>query len=314
MNQRVGAQRLHELDGDRGAATSAVGHRKMLRPDAEHRPARAPHQGCILRVDQRGAAVLRKDRLLAAPFHRKEIHRRRADEPGDELVRRPLIDGFRRVVLLHHAVLQHHDAISHGHGLDLVMGDEDHGGLQLLRQRLDLGAHLPAQFCVEVGERLIEQEGFWIAHDSAPHRHALTLATGQFLRLAVEIRIDMQQRGRALYALVDLGLGHTAQFQRERHVVVDAHVRIERVVLKHHRDVALRRRNAVDAPIPDEELAGRDRLETCDDPQQRRLPAAGRADENNELMVRDLEIEIGDHGQVAVSLDQVADGNGGHDR
>src|SRR5436305_12395429 len=35
------------------------------------------------------------------------------------------------------AVLQHHDAVGHGHGFDLLVGDEYHGGLQFLRQRFD---------------------------------------------------------------------------------------------------------------------------------------------------------------------------------
>ena len=124
-----------------------------------------------------------------------------------------------------------------------------------LRQRLDLGPHLPAQLGVEIGQRLVEQERLRIAHDGAPHRDALALAAGQFLRLAVEIGLDMQQGRGALHPRVDLGLRRAAQFQRKRHVVVDAHMRIERVVLEHHGDVALRGRHAVDALVADKEIA-----------------------------------------------------------
>ena len=91
----------------------------------------------------RGAAcAVRKHRDIATQFDREEIHRRRADEAGDELVRRPLVDRLGRVVLLHDAALQDHDPVGHRHGLDLVVGDEDHRRLQLLRQRLDLRPHL----------------------------------------------------------------------------------------------------------------------------------------------------------------------------
>ena len=40
--------------------------------------------------------------------------------------------------------------------------------------------------------------------------------------------------------------GDAAQLQAEGHVVVDAHVRVERVVLEDHRDVAVLRRDVVD--------------------------------------------------------------------
>ena len=117
----------------------------------------------------------------------------------------------------------------------------------------------------------------------------------------------MQQRGSAPYTYIDLGLGRTAQLERKRHVVVDAHVRIERIILKDHRDITLRCRYGVDALVADEQIAGRDRLETGNDPQQCRLPATGRADEHYELMVRNLEIEVGDDGDITVALDQVSD-------
>ena len=42
-------------------------------------------------------------------------------------------------------------------------------------------------------------------------------------------------------ARLDLGLRRAAVAQAVGHVVVDAHVRVERVVLEHHGDVALGR-------------------------------------------------------------------------
>ena len=270
-------------------------------------------RAAALRAKRHRRAALRKHHALPAPLDGEEIHRRRADEARHELVGRPLIDRLRRVVLLHRAALQHHDAVGHGHGLDLIVGDEDHRGLQLLRQRLDFGAHLPAQLCIEIGKRLVEQERLRIAHDGASHRHALALAAGQFLRLAVEIGLDMQQRRGALHPRVDLGLRRAPQLERKGHVVVDAHMRIERVVLEHHGDIALRRRDAVDALVADIDFARRDRLEPGDDPEQRGLAAAGRADKDDELVICDFEVEIGDHGKVAVALDEIADRDRGHD-
>src|SRR5579883_2675582 len=135
----------------------------------------------------------------------------------------------------------------------------------------------------------------------------MALAAGELLRLAVQIGLDVQERRRALDPRIDLRLRKPAQFQRKRHVVVDAHVRIERIVLEHHRNVAPRRRHAIDALGADEDLARGDRLQARDDAQQCRLAAAGGADEHDELVIGNLQIEIADHGVVAVTLDEVAD-------
>ena len=85
--------------------------------------------------------------------------------------------------------------------------------------------------------------------------------------------------------------GHAAVAQAVGHVVVDGHVRIERVVLEHHRDVAIRRLDVVDDAAADIDLAGGHRLEAGDHPQQRGLAAAGRADQHAELPVADVEVD-----------------------
>ena len=71
-------------------------------------------------------------------------------------------------------------------------------------------------------------------------------------------------------------------------------VRVERVVLEDHRDVALLRARVVDDPAADRDRAVRDLLEARDHPQRRRLAAARRADEDEELAVADVEREVVD--------------------
>ena len=72
---------------------------------------------------------------------------------------------------------------------------------------------------------------------------------------------------------------------------VHGHVRIERVVLEHHGDVAVLRRHVVDDVAADQDLAAGDVLEAGDHAQRRRLAAARRADQDDELVVGDVEVD-----------------------
>ena len=120
------------------------------------------------------------------------------------------------------------------------MRDIDRGGAQPLLQRLDLGAHLDAQLGVEVGERLVEQEHLRVAHDRPAHGDALALAAGELARIAVEQRLQAEDRGgRCRPCSVISALLAPRELEREAHVLGDGHLRIERVVLEHHGDVAV---------------------------------------------------------------------------
>src|SRR3954466_9422193 len=95
---------------------------------------------------------------------------------------------------------------------------------------------------------------------------------------------------RAIDRRLDLGLRGFPVAQTEGEIVVDAHVLVERVVLKHHRYVAVARRQMVDDALADADLAACGVLEARDHAQCRRLAAARRADQRDELLVGDLQI------------------------
>jgi hypothetical protein len=67
----------------------------------------------------------------------------------------------------------------------------------------DLGAHLDSQPCIEVRERLVEQEHLWVAHQCAPERHALPLAARERARQALEVGLDSQRPGDLVDPAVD---------------------------------------------------------------------------------------------------------------
>ena len=177
----------------------------------------------------------------------------------------------------------------------------------------NLGAHLHAKLRVEVRERLVHEEDLWLAHDRAPHRHALALAAGQLARLSVEVVDQADDARRLLDPPPGFRLRHLPHPQREPDVLRNRHVWVQRVVLEDHRNVARARRQVVHDALADPDLAVRDLLETRDHAQRRRLAATGRADEHDELAVLDREVEVGD-GAVAVTVDlgDVVEGDSGH--
>jgi hypothetical protein len=90
-------------------------------------------------------------------------------------------------------------------------------------------------------------------------------------------------------------------------------MRVERVVLEDHRDVPVLRRQLVDDLAADHHASLGDRLEPGDHPQSARLAAAARADEDDELAVRDLQVEIRHGpGPVPVDLRQLLERDLGH--
>ena len=237
--------------------------------------------------------------VFALEAHIEEVHLRRADEACDELVRREVVQVLGRIHLLHNAVLHDHDTGSHRHSFGLVMGNVDEGGLQALMQLGDFGTHLHAQLSVQVGQRFVEQEDLRLTDDSTAQSNTLTLAAGQSLRLTVQQVVNAQNAGSFFHAALDFVLGGLAQLQAERHVVEHGHVRIQRVVLEHHRDIAILRRHVVDQLIADIQLAFGNFLQTGDHTKSRRFTAAGRANQNKEFLVFDFQIKIGNRNNAA---------------
>ena len=244
-----------------------------------------------------------------------QVHRRRPDERGDEHVGRLVVEVLRRVDLLQVAVLEHGDPVAHRHRLDLVVGDVDRGDGEVALEAGDLGPHLDAQLGVEVGQRLVHQERRRLAHDRPAHRHPLALAAGELPGLAVEVRLELEDRRRLAHPAVDLGPRDPGQLEGEADVVEHRHVGVQRVVLEHHRDVPVLGLDVVDDPVADPQLAAGDRLQTGDHAQGGRLPAAGRSDEHEELAVGDVEAEVVDRLEaVVVDLVDRVERDGRHAR
>ena len=133
-----------------------------------------------------------------------------ADELGDEGIGGLLVQFVRCRQLLHHALVEHADAISHGQGLGLIVGDVNHSDAQIVVDVLDFVLHLLAQLLVQGPQGLVHQDQVRLEHQGAGDGHTLLLTAGQLRRAAAaEIgQFDHLQRAGDLGR--DLGLGHVA--------------------------------------------------------------------------------------------------------
>ena len=76
-------------------------------------------------------------------------------------------------------------------------------------------------------------------------------------------------------------------------------MRIQCVVLEHHRDLTILRSHVVNEAVADEQFAFADLLQTRDHTERRGFAATGRSDEHEKLLVLDFQIEVGNSGNAA---------------
>ena len=228
-----------------------------------------------------------------------EVHLRCTDEACNEEVNGRIIEVLRSVNLLDETVLHNYDTGSHCHSLYLVVSYVDECCTESLVDLCKLSSHGCTELCVQVGERLVEKEYLRITNDSTTQRNTLLLTTGKSLRLSLEEVRNVEDTSSLFYAALDLLLGSLAELKTECHVIKYGHVRIKSVVLENHRDITVLRCYVVYESVADEELTFGDLLKTCDHTKSCGLTASGRANEDKELFVLDIEAEVGYSGNAA---------------
>ncbi len=185
------------------------------------------------------------------------------------------------------------------------MGHKDGGDAELALDGADFLAEADADFCVECRERLVEEEHARPRGESAGERDALLLAPRQLERVA------LAEAGQAdeLQHFVDAGAalvgGDAGDPEAEADIVLDVHVREQRIGLEHHSDLALVRWQRRDVLAFDQDGAGVGALEAGDHPQDRGLAAAGGPEQGHELALVEGEADALDDGVAAKGLHQV---------
>jgi hypothetical protein len=225
-----------------------------------------------------------------------------AQEAGDELGARPLVQLLRRTELLDAAGAHDRDPIRHGHGLLLVVRHVDERDADLGLDALQLDLHLLAQLEVERAERLVEEEDPRVVDERPRQGNPLLLAAGELVRLAVLVAGELDEVEHLADATPHLVVRDLPPAQSEGDVLVDGEVREQRVVLEDGVDVALERREIGDVGLAEEDRAGAGLLEAADHPQRRRLAAARRPEKREELAPLDREGEVVDGREVTELL------------
>src|SRR4051794_8274434 len=273
-------------------------------PDLDHRPGGTVHEGArrahgrtIREPEGRVAVIATGDRPG------QEVTD--AEEPGHEARRRPLVEVLGLAELLIPAAVHDGDPIRHRHRLLLVVGHVDERDPDLLLDPLQLDLHLLPELEVQGAQRLIEQEDGRLVDESSGERDALGLAARDLVRLAGLVAGELDELEHLVHPALDLGVLGPLPAQPEGHVLEDREVREQGVVLEYGVDVALERREPGDVLALELDQAGGGLLEAADHPQGRRLAAAGRAEQAEELPLLDLEVDVVDGERVPESLDHV---------
>ena len=234
--------------------------------------------------------------------HIQDVHRRVTHETCHEAVRGTVEDLLGRGVLLDDPVADQADPIGHRQRLGLVVGHIEGGGPEALLQAPDLAAHADAEPGVEIGQRFVHQECGGIADDGPGQGDALSLAARELPWPSLEEVGDLQRLGHRGHRGRPFARRDAADPERVTDVVLDRHMRVQRVALEDHRHIPLARRQSRHVPAADVHMPGGRFLQAGNDAQSGRLAAAGRAKQHDELTVAHGEIERLEHANAVEAL------------
>src|SRR5579875_2605416 len=187
---------------------------------------------------------------------------------------------------------RHHDhAIGKRQRLLDTVRDEQHRLAIALPERKELRRQTHARLLVERAERLVHEEHLRIDGKRASDRAALFHAAGKLMRIGVGETRKVHELELLVDAPVPLAPVDLQTVECKSDVAPQRHPRKERILLK---DAGARQCAGPIAVGVDGDAAGGGRLEPRGDSQERRLSAAARSDDRDELTIRDVEVDAVD--------------------
>ena len=147
------------------------------------------------------------------------------NEFSDERGLRMAVELLRCADLLNVAGLHDGNPVSNRERLLLVMRHKKRRNTQLGLDSADLLAQLHSHFCVERGERLVEQQNPRFGHKGAGERYALLLATAELVCVAIQVAVKADHRHGRSRPISPFHRAHLARPQAELHVLDRRQVR-----------------------------------------------------------------------------------------
>ena len=166
-----------------------------------------------------------------------------------------------------------------------------------------------AQFGVQGGKGLVQQKHLRFVDQGTGDCDPLFLPTAEHRRLLVDMLVKLDHMHILPYFLVYLVFGELLDTQRKGDVLVDGQVGEERVCLEDRVGLALVRGKVDDTLAIEADVAGVWKIEAGDDAKQRGLPAAGRAEQREELALLDLDVHMVESRKIPVGPADIPDGN-----
>ena len=228
-----------------------------------------------------------------------------ADEIGDEATSGSLVNIFRRADLLDAAGVEDGNAIGHGERFDLIVGDKEAGDAELALDVADLAAQFLAQFGVQVGEWLIQEQDRRFDHQCPRQRYPLLLTAGELTDAPLAVVLEANQRQGPFHSLLRFELRHAGHLQSENNVVEDVEMRKEGVVLEDDAHPAPIGRQRRDGTSRQGDRARGRRDKSGNHAQRRCFAAPGGAEQGNEFPFGDVKRDAVDHCRCVVGLGQV---------
>ena len=184
---------------------------------------------------------------------------------------------------------QHHDAVGQRDRFAEIVGHEHHAHAAVLRQTLELIEHQELELGIKRAERFIHQQRFGLIDQRARHRGALAHAARKLRRCVVLEPLETDQLDHLPDPILRLGARRCVgfQLQSDSNVVLGGAPRQQCVLLRHVADAPVRPGDRI-AVI--EHLARGRPHQAGDHVEDRRLAAAARTHERDELMRADIEI------------------------
>ena len=284
----------------------------VLRPNADG-DLGACSRGAIDRNRDREERRLQRSVVSAArePGSEKD-HPGIAEKPATEPVVGMVVELAGRRALDDLALFHERDLVGQRHRFGLIVSDIDDRLTQRSGQLLQGALELKLRGRIDVRDRLVKQDELRLSRHLARNRHFLAGAVVEFRDVEIGACGKSQQPDRVFDATRPLGAGQLHRLQRQLDVAVDADAAVDDRVLEDHADVALARREPGDILVAEIDRARGLRLETGDDPHQRRLATAGRPEETGDLPAGEGERNIIHRVQRAEGLGELLDANFRH--